>query len=131
MTRGRVLLVDDRTEFLKVLMERMQSRGYEAVGVDSGAQALEAFAGERAFDVVVLDMVMPEMDGLETLKRLRQMDPEVAVIVLTGYGTSGEVAQALALGARDYLVKPADLDMLLERIDEAIAAKAPGGGAPA
>lgn len=124
MSKAKVLLVDDRVEFLNTLMERMRSRGYQAVGAGSGAEALEAVAGQ-SFDVVVLDMVMPVMDGIETLRRLRQAAPEVPVIVLTGYGTSEDVAQALALGARDYLVKPADLGMLLERIDEAVAAKAP------
>ena len=122
MSKGRVLLVDDRAEFLKVLIERMRSRGYEAVGAGDGAEALAAVE-ERDFDAVVLDMVMPGMDGIETLKRLRQTAPHMPVIVLTGYGTSEEVVEALALGARDYLVKPADLDMLLERIDEAMAAK--------
>jgi CheY-like chemotaxis protein len=131
MIKGKVLLVDDRAEFIAVLEERMRSRGYEAMGASSGAQALEAVAGPSGFDVVVLDMVMPEMDGIETLKRLRRAAPEVAVIVLTGYGSSAQVAQALALGAQDYLVKPVDLDVLLDRIDEAIAAKAPGGDAPA
>jgi DNA-binding NtrC family response regulator len=122
MSKGRVLLVDDRAEFLKVLIERMQSRGYEAVGAGGGPEALEA-VDRQSFDAVVLDMVMPGMDGIETLKRLRQVNPLMPVIVLTGYGTSEEVVEALALGARDYLVKPADLDMLLERIDEAMAAK--------
>ncbi|MFH1036063.1 MAG: response regulator [Pseudomonadota bacterium] len=123
MARGKILLVDDRTEFLQVLIERLQARGYQAQGADSGALALKAVA-EQAFDAVVLDMVMPGMDGLETLRRLREMQPDMPVIVLTGYGTSEDVVQALALGARDYLVKPADLDILLERINEAISQKA-------
>lgn len=126
MGKARVLLVDDRTEFLKVLQERMQSRGYEVVGAASGAQALAALGEQGGFDVVVLDMVMPEMDGIQTLERLRQTDPAMAVIVLTGYGSSAQVARALALGAQDYLVKPVDLDILLERIDEALAAKTTG-----
>jgi DNA-binding response OmpR family regulator len=123
MTRGKILLVDDRAEFLQVLIERLESRGYLAQGAGSGAEALRAVASE-AFDAVVLDMVMPGMDGLETLRRLREIKPEMPVIVLTGYGTSEDVVQALALGARDYLVKPADLDILLERINEAISHKA-------
>lgn len=122
MSKARVLLVDDRAEFLRVLTERLQARGYQASGAASGSLALQAVE-EHAFDVVVLDMVMPGMDGLETLRRLRRAAPGVPVIVLTGYGTSEDVVQALALGARDYLVKPADLDMLLERIDGAVAAK--------
>lgn len=123
MSKGRVLLVDDRPEFVKALAERVASRGYEVGAAGSGPEALQALR-EAAYDVVVLDMVMPGMDGLETLRRLRENDQAVAVIVLTGYGSSREVDQAMSLGANDYLVKPADLDDLLERVDLALANKA-------
>ncbi len=123
MSKGKVLLVDDRPDFLDILGERIAARGYEVGRASSGGEALAAVSGQ-GFDAVVLDVVMPEMDGIETLKRLRELDPGLAVILLTGYGTSEEVIQALALGAQDFLVKPADLDSLLERVDEAIARKA-------
>ncbi len=120
MHKARVLLVDDRSEFRQTLGERLQARGYQTLGMGSGAEALAAVQAQD-FDAVVLDMVMPGMDGLETLRRLRQVRPALPVIVLTGYGTSEDVVQALALGARDYLVKPVDLDILQKRIDEATA----------
>lgn len=127
MSKGKVLLVDDRPEFLDILGERIAARGYEVGRAASGGEALSAVSGQ-GYDAVVLDVVMPEMDGIETLKRLRELDPDLAVILLTGYGTSQEVIQALALGAQDFLVKPADLDSLLERVDEAIARKAAARG---
>ncbi len=119
---GRILLVDDRADFRQVLGERMQARGYETLEAASGAQALE-LAAAQAPDLVVLDMVMPEMDGMETLRRLRQEHPGLPVIVLTGYGASQDVSQALTLGAHDYLVKPVDLDALLEAVQQALAGR--------
>jgi CheY-like chemotaxis protein len=120
--KGRILLVDDRADFLAVISERMAGRGYQVTAVDSGAKALEAAQGS-AFDVVILDMVMPGMDGLQTLKGLLEQDPNLAVIVLTGYASSSELTQALALGAHDFLVKPADLESLLARVDQAIESR--------
>lgn len=124
MSRGKVLLIDDKVEFLKVLSERLRLRGYEVMGVASGGEALQTVEQDPSFDVIVLDLVMPVMDGVETLKRLRLLDPQSQIIVFSGYATSSEVDQALALGANDFLAKPADLDSLMERINRAIAKKA-------
>ncbi|MFH1035003.1 MAG: response regulator [Pseudomonadota bacterium] len=123
MQRGKVLLVDDKVEFLTVLSERLKLRGYQVAAVGSGPEALRAVEQEP-FDVIVLDLVMPVMDGVETLRRLRRLDPQSQIIVFSGYATSQEVDQALALGANDFLAKPADLDSLMERINRAIAKKA-------
>jgi len=122
MSRGKVLLIDDKLEFLKVLSERLRLRGYEVTGVGSGGEALQAVE-QSPFDVIVLDLVMPVMDGVETLRRLRALDPQAQIIVFSGYATSREVEQALALGATDFLAKPADLDTLMEHINQAIAKK--------
>lgn len=122
MHRGKILLVDDKVEFLKVLSERLKLRGYQVTAVGSGGEALKAVEREP-FDVIVLDLVMPVMDGVETLRRLRKLDPRSQIIVFSGYATSQEVDQAMALGANDFLAKPADLDSLLERINRAIARK--------
>lgn len=97
MNKGKVLLVDDRPEFLDILGECIAARGYQVGRAASGGEALEAVRGQ-GYDAVVLDVVMPEMDGIETLKRLRERDPDLAVILLTGYGTSQEVIQALGPG---------------------------------
>jgi CheY-like chemotaxis protein len=122
MSRGKVLLIDDKVEFLKVLSERLRLRGYQVTAVGSGSEALRA-AEQEPFDVIVLDLVMPVMDGVETLRRLRAQDPQSQIIVFSGYATSQEVDQAMALGANDFLAKPADLDSLMERINRAIAKK--------
>ncbi len=122
MHRGKILLIDDKVEFLKVLSERLKLRGYQVAAVGSGGEALKAVEREP-FDVIVLDLVMPVMDGVETLRRLRKLDPRSQIIVFSGYATSQEVDQAMALGANDFLAKPADLDSLLERINRAIARK--------
>ena len=122
MHRGKILLIDDKLEFLKVLSERLKLRGYQVTAVGSGGEALKAVEREP-FDVIVLDLVMPVMDGVETLRRLRKLDPQSQIIVFSGYATSQEVDQAMALGANDFLAKPADLDSLLERINRAIARK--------
>ncbi len=122
MHRGKILLIDDKVEFLKVLSERLKLRGYQVTAVGSGGEALKAVEREP-FDVIVLDLVMPVMDGVETLRRLRKLDPRSQIIVFSGYATSQEVDQAMALGANDFLAKPADLDSLLERINRAIARK--------
>jgi CheY-like chemotaxis protein len=128
MHRGKILLIDDKVEFLKVLCERLKLRGYEVTAVGSGGEALRA-VGQEPFDVIVLDLVMPVMDGVETLRRLRRLDPQSQIIVFSGYATSQEVDQAMALGANDFLAKPADLDSLMERINRAIANKK-GSAAP-
>jgi DNA-binding response OmpR family regulator len=129
MNRGKILLVDDSAEFLQVLIQRMQSRGYQAAGAAGGPEALAAVESQ-VFDAVVLDMMMPGMDGLETLRRLRVARPRLPVIVLTAYGTSEDVVQALDLGALDYQVKPVDLDVLLEHLDRVMAGKTPPSATP-
>jgi CheY-like chemotaxis protein len=120
--KGSILMVDDRADFLQVISERMSGRGYRVATVQSGEAAL-AEVGRQSFDVVILDMVMPGMDGLQTLKELLKLDPDLAVIVLTGYASSSELTQALALGAHDFLVKPADLESLLARVDQAVESR--------
>ncbi len=117
MAKAKLLLVDDGQEFLRILSERLSQRGYRPTAVTSGLQAIEA-ASRECFEVAILDVVMPEMDGLETLTRLRQICPHMPVIMLTGYSTAGK---ALELGALEVLVKPTDLETLMQHIDRAQA----------
>lgn len=114
----RILLVDDREDFVAIMAERLRQRGYEVGMATDGPAALEAVRQQR-FDGVVLDLVMPGMDGIETLTRLKELDPGARVIVLTGHASSQYVVQALALGAADFMVKPVDIDSLLARLVEA------------
>lgn len=126
MSKGKLLLIDDKVELLKVLSERLRLRGYDVTPAGGGAEALEAVARE-SFDVIILDLVMPVMDGVETLRRLRAQDPGSQILVFSGYATAQEVDQAMALGANDFLAKPADLETLMERINLAVAKKARAG----
>ncbi len=122
MSDAHVLLVDDEPEFLEALSERMASRGLKVEAVSSGQEALEKVES-KSFDAIVLDMVMPGMDGLETLRRLRENHPEVQVILLTGHATVKQGVEAIKLGAVDFLEKPAELESLMAKIAEAKAKK--------
>ena len=123
MTRDRVLLVDDEESFVEILGKRLRARGLRVDTSNSGEEALEKVK-TREFDVIVLDLAMPGMDGIETLKRLRQFDPDLQIILLTGHGTIEKGVEATKLGAMEFLQKPANLPDLLEHIREAGVRKA-------
>lgn len=115
---GRVLLVDDEELFLKLLSERLEVRGLQVTSVTSGEDAL-ARVEEQNFDVIVVDLAMPGIDGLDTLKLLKKQDPDLEIIMLTGHGTVHNGIAAMKLGAEDFLEKPVDIGVLLEKIGEA------------
>ena len=123
MSGDRVLLVDDEEEFTRALAERMEARGLRVETAADGEAAL-ARASSGAFDAILLDLSMPGLDGIETLRRLREANPEVQVILLTGHATVKTSVEAMRLGALDFVEKPADLDHLVERIREAGTRKA-------
>ncbi|MDR2551145.1 MAG: response regulator [Desulfobulbus sp.] len=118
-----VLLVDDDEEFLAILAERLTIRGLEVTTAASGRAALDLF-GTAWFKVVVLDLQMPDMDGLEVLERLVALNPVQQIIVLTGHATVTKGVRAMKLGAADLLEKPVDIRELVEKIKSA-AASAP------
>lgn len=118
----KVLLVDDEQEFIDTLAERMRTRGMDVKTSTSPKTALE-MAEEGAFDAVVLDLLMPEMDGLEALKILKEKNPDLQVILLTGHATVEKGIEAMKLGAMDLVEKPADLSVLTEKIRKAQAKK--------
>jgi DNA-binding NtrC family response regulator len=122
MAKEKVLLVDDEPEFTQVLMERMESRGVDVDTAASGPEALEK-AKDKAYDAIILDLLMPEMDGIETLRHLLAQDPGLQVILLTGHGTLRTGIEAIKLGAMDFLEKPAEIQQLLDKIQEAKANK--------
>jgi DNA-binding NtrC family response regulator len=113
-----VLLVDDDEQFLDVVSRRLKGRGLRVATATSGEEALDA-VGDKAFDTVVLDLVMPEMSGIETLRYLKERQPDLQVIMLTGRGDIEVGIEAMKLGAGDLIEKPVDLQVLLERIQEA------------
>jgi len=113
-----VLLVDDEGEFLDTLVKRIQKRNVNAKGVRSGEEAL-AFLGKNPVDVVVLDVRMPGMDGIETLRALKRQYPLTEVIMLTGHASLEVAIEGMELGAFDYLMKPVEIDDLLYKLQDA------------
>jgi two-component system, OmpR family, response regulator len=122
MENLKVLVVDDEADFLETVVMRLRRRKIDAQGVDGGKKALELVENER-FDVVVLDVLMPGLDGIETLKLLKKKKPFIEVIILTGHGSVESGLQGMQFGAFDYIMKPADLDELLEKIHQAYERK--------
>jgi len=120
MAGEKVLLIDDEKEFVTALSERMETRGIKARTAFNGEEAL-SIARKEKFDAVVLDMVMPGMDGIETLKQLLKMNPDLQVILLTGFGTVQKSVEAMKIGALDFMEKPAQIQQLVEKIKEASA----------
>jgi len=118
----KVLLVDDEVEFLDTLSERMRNRGMEVATASTGIEALQK-VDKESFDVIILDLQMPGVDGLEALKVLKAKRPELQVILLTGHATIEKGIEAMKLGAMDFLEKPADLSQLTEKIKKAQAKK--------
>lgn len=122
MAPERVLLVDDEVEFVEALAERMRSRGLEVETATSGPEALDK-ARRTTFDAVVLDLAMPGMDGIETLRCLLADHPDLQVMLLTGQGTVRNAVEATRLGAVDVFEKPTEVNTLVARIREARAAR--------
>ena len=120
----RLLVVDDEVDFLESIVMRIKLRGIEAHGVTSGKQALEYLEKHAdEVDVVMLDIKMPGMDGLETLQQVKKDHPDLECIVVTGHGSQEFSRLGRELGAFDYLIKPIPLDTILERVEEAYRAQ--------
>ena len=122
MDRFNLLLVDDEEDFLETLLKRMKKRRVNVAGVRSGEQALEQLDQEQA-DVVVLDVKMPGMDGIQALREIKRRHPLVEVIMLTGHANVEVAIQGMELGAFDYLMKPMDIDELLYKVQDAYKKK--------
>ena len=122
MAKEKVLLVDDELEFIQVLSERMESRGVDVDTAASGREALEKVRG-KSYDAIILDLSMPEMDGIEILRHLIEDNPDLQVILLTGYATLEKGIKAVRLGAMDFLEKPAEIQKLMEKVQVAKANK--------
>jgi DNA-binding response OmpR family regulator len=114
----KVLLVDDEKEFVHALSERLENRSIPSAIAYDGEQALEAVASEQP-EVIVLDLKMPGIDGLEVLRRVKKSHPSTEVIILTGHGSDAEEARAAELGAFAYLRKPVDIEELTRTMKEA------------
>jgi DNA-binding NtrC family response regulator len=118
----KVLLVDDEQDFLETLAERMRARGMNVSTTASAADAVK-MAEAESYDAVVLDLKMPGMDGLEVLSAIKERNPDIQVILLTGHATLEKGIEAMKLGAMDFIEKPADIQVLTEKIKQAQSQK--------
>ncbi len=118
----KILLVDDEEDFIRTLSERLDLRDLGSKTALNGEQAL-GYVGEKEPDVMVLDLKMPGIDGMEVLRRVRKIYPNIQVIIQTGHGNDLDEAEARRLGVFDYLKKPVDIEILVERIKTAHQAK--------
>ncbi len=114
----RVLFVDDEDDFRETIVKRLNARKIQATGAESGLKALD-IVKDNDFDVIVLDVKMPGMDGIETLRHLKKMKPEIEVIMLTGHASVEFGLKGMQLGAFDYVMKPAPLTELMDTINQA------------
>ena len=114
----RVLLVDDEESYVETLAKRLTRRGLTVFTAGSGEAALELLAA-TAVDVILLDVKMPGLDGMETLRRIKQNQPQVEVIMLTGHANVDVAIRGMEQGAFDYLMKPAEMDDLYYKIQDA------------
>jgi DNA-binding NtrC family response regulator len=117
MDEARVLIVDDEAEFLDSIGERLRNRGFQVDTALSGSEGLQKVQG-NIYDAIVLDLMMPDMDGLQTMEKALEKKPELQVILLTGHATLEKGLEAMKGGALDFLEKPADLDSLIQKIEE-------------
>jgi DNA-binding NtrC family response regulator len=118
----KLLLVDDEERFRDTLAKRLKETGYEVNGAASGMEALDRLAAEK-FDIVILDIQMPGLSGIETLSEIRARHIGVEVIMLTGHGDVSSAVEGMRLGAYDYLMKPYEYEYLVVKIQEAYKIK--------
>ncbi len=118
MAKAKVLLVDDERDFTAALSERLELRDIDVFTADNGMDALK-LAETNRFDAVILDLQMPGMDGIETLKHLLTGDEDQQVIILTGHGTISKGIEAIKAGATEFFEKPVDIQTLTQKIGDA------------
>ncbi|MFH1050611.1 MAG: response regulator [bacterium] len=118
----KVLLVDDEQDFVEVLQERLENRGMNVQTSLTPTSALDKVKDEN-FDAIILDLQMPDMDGLSVLKEILKDHPDMQVIILTGHATVDKGIKAMKLGALDLIEKPVDINLLIEKIKTAEANK--------
>lgn len=119
----KVLIADDEVEFASTIVARLKLRNFTATMANSGKEALEVIEHETP-DVLLLDLKMPDLDGLEVLASLKENYPHLAVIILTGHGSFEAGRKGMELGAYDYVMKPVDLNILIKKIEDAFQLRA-------
>jgi len=118
MIGAKILLVDDEVVFTNNMTKLLQNRGYFVIAVNNGETAIRELE-EKNIDVVVLDLKMPGMDGLATLKEIKNLGLFTQTLILTGHGSIDTALEAIKLGAYDYLTKPCEIDELVDKIEKA------------
>ncbi len=123
MTIATIMLVDDEVPFVEAMTKRLTRRDLSVEQAFSGKEALNKLTAGSQAEVVILDVKMPGMDGIETLQAIKGKVPLVEVIMLTGHATVESAIEGMRLGAFDYLMKPCDMDHLIAKVKEAAARK--------
>ena len=123
MLKPLVMLVDDEAPFVETMTKRLKKRELKVMNAFNGLEALEKLDKNRNTDVVILDVKMPGIDGLETLERIKKAYPIIEVIMLTGHATVEDAIEGMKRGAFDYLMKPCDLEQLMLKVNEATTKK--------
>ena len=119
MITTKLLMIDDEESFVSALSKRLAVRDIAVIPAFSGQEGLKRLAEDTSIEVALLDVKMPEMDGIETLKRIKAIHPLVEVIMLTGHATFETAIQGMKLGAFDYLMKPCEIDDLITKLEAA------------
>jgi DNA-binding NtrC family response regulator len=120
---AKVLLVDDEREFVAILTQRLTKRNCSVTFAHNGNDALAQLEEDKDIEVVILDVKMPGVDGIETLKLIKEKWPLVEVIMLTGHSTIDSAIHAIKLGAYDYILKPIEMEELVSKIEKAACRK--------
>ncbi len=123
MSLANVLLVDDEVPFVETMTKRLNKRKVDIIAAHSGSEALDLLKENSRIEVVILDVKMPGMDGIETLQEIKKRHPLMEVIMLTGHATVESGIDGMKMGAFDYLMKPCDMDVLISKVGEAAAKK--------
>ncbi|HEX9910544.1 MAG TPA: response regulator [Desulfatiglandales bacterium] len=123
MKDARILLVDDEAVFANNMSKLLSRRGYQVTAVNSGDEALRALM-DNSFDVMVLDLKMPGMDGIATMHEMKKLGLFTEVLILTGHGSIDTALEAIQIGAYDYVTKPCEIAELVSKIEAAFERKA-------
>ncbi len=123
MTTPFIMLVDDEVPFVETMTKRLATRNIETIVAFSGEEGLEKLKTNQNLDVIILDVKMPGIDGMETLKKIKEVSPLIEVILLTGYATIELGIDGMKIGAFDFLTKPCDIEELVSKVQEATKKK--------
>ncbi len=119
MTLAKILLVDDEVPFVETMTKRLNKRGFDIQSAHTGQDALEKLSRHLGIEVVILDVKMPGMDGIQVLEEIKRRFPITEVIMLTGHATVESAIEGMKLGAFDYLMKPCDMEQLVSKAEAA------------